>query len=140
MFTLYRPVPVCLFTPVRFTLPGAPGDSSGVCLVIIPFSSTSMAGREAGSPGELIAGHTDQVKSQWAAGEAAAVLSFQSTVSSEENRAAPRLSAQLSHVFSTPQRDKKDRACQKQGTMFTSSMSFQTSKKSYGTKVKTGGA
>ena len=39
-----------------------------------------MAGREAGSPGELIAGHTDQVKSQWAASEVAAVISFQSTI------------------------------------------------------------
>ena len=40
--------------------------------MIIPFSSTSMAGREAGSPGELIAGHTDQAKGQWATGEVAA--------------------------------------------------------------------
>ena len=109
-------------------------------LVIIPISQQFRLSREAGSPGELVPGHRDRAKSQWAAGEAAAVLSFQSTVSSEENRAAPRLSAQLSHVFSTPQRDKKDRAWQKQGTMFTSSMSFQTGKKSYGTKVKTGGA
>ena len=29
VFTLYRHVPVCLFTPERFTLPGAPGDLSG---------------------------------------------------------------------------------------------------------------
>ena len=55
--------------------------------------------------------------------------SFQSILSSEENRAAPRLSAQLSCVFSAPQRDKKDRARQNQGTVFNSSMSFQTSKK-----------
>ena len=85
--------------------------------------------REAGSPGELIPGHRDRAKSQWAAGEVAAVLSFQSTLSSKENRAAPRLSAQLSCVFSTPQWDKKDRACQNQGSVFTSSMSFQSSKK-----------
>ena len=45
-----------------------------------------------------------------------------------------------SPVFSTPPWDKKDRACQNQGSVFTSSMSFQTSKKSYDTKVKTGGA
>ena len=37
-------MPVCLFTPMRFTLPGAPGDSSGGYFVIIPFSSTSVAG------------------------------------------------------------------------------------------------
>ena len=68
------------------------------------------------------------------------MLSFHSTLSSKENRAAPRLSAQLYYVFSAPQQDKKDRACEKQGTVFNSSMSFQTSKKSYDTKVKTGGA
>ena len=34
VFTLYRPGPVCLFTPTRFTLPGAPGDSSVVYLGI----------------------------------------------------------------------------------------------------------
>ena len=45
-----------------------------------------------------------------------------------------------SAVFSAPQRDKKDRACQNQGTVFTSSMSFQMRENSYGTKVKTGGA
>ena len=72
------------------------------------------------------------------------MLSFQLALSFEENKAAPRLSAQLSCVFSAPQRDKKDRARQNQGTVFNSSMSFQTSKKkkkeSHRTKVKTGGA
>ena len=95
--------------------------------------------REAGASGELIPGHRNQAKSQWAAGEVAAVLSFQSTLSSEENRAAPRLSVQLFCVFSATQQDKKDRACQNQGSVFTSSMSFQTSKKSHRTRVKTGG-
>ena len=65
---------------------------------------------------------------------------FQSTLSSEDNRVALRLSAQLSRVFSAPQRGKKDRACQNQGSVFASSMSFQSSKKSHRTKVKTGGA
>ena len=37
-------------------------------------------GREAGSPGELIAGHMDQAKSQWAAGDVAAGISFQLTI------------------------------------------------------------
>ena len=54
--------------------------------------------REAGSPGELVPGNRDRAKSQWAAGEAAAVLSFPSTLSSEESRDAPRLPAQLSVV------------------------------------------
>ena len=39
-----------------------------------------------------------------------------------------RVSQPSSPVFSAPQRDKKDRACQNQGSVFTSSMSFQTSK------------
>ena len=29
VFTLYRPVPVLVFIPARFIIPGAPGDSSG---------------------------------------------------------------------------------------------------------------
>ena len=84
VFALYRPGPVCLFTPVRFTLPGAPGGSSGGYLGIIPFTSTSMVGREAGSPGELIAGHTDQAKSQRAKCDVAAVISFQSTIPTQQ--------------------------------------------------------
>ena len=58
----------------------------GVYLVIIPISQHEHGGREAGSPGELTAGHTDQAKSQWAAGDVAAGISFQST-------APPRLPA-----------------------------------------------
>ena len=52
----------------------------------------------------------------------------------------PLVSQLSSPVFSAPQRDKKDRACQNQGSVFTSSMSFQTSKRSHRTKVKTEGA
>ena len=78
IFTLYRPVPVCLFTPARFTFPGAPGASSDVYLVITPIHQDEHGG-EVGLPGELIAGPTDQAKSQWAAGEVAAVL-FQSAI------------------------------------------------------------
>ena len=37
----------------------------------------------------------------WIVGEVAAVISFQSTLSSKENRAAPRLSAQLFCFLST---------------------------------------
>ena len=57
------------------------------------------------------------------------MLSFQSTLSLEENRTAPRLSVQLSGCFSTYQRVKKDRACKNQGSVFTSSVSFQTREK-----------
>ena len=52
----------------------------GVYLVIIPISQHEHGGREAGSPGELIAGHMDQAKSQWAAGDVAAGISFQLTI------------------------------------------------------------
>ena len=48
-----------------------------------------MAGREAGPPGELIAGHVDQAKSQWAAGEVAAVVSFWSTVPTQQRADLP---------------------------------------------------
>ena len=52
----------------------------------------------------------------------------------------PRVFQPSSSIFSTSQQDKKDRACQNQGSVFNSSMSFQTSKKSHRTAVKTGGA
>ena len=51
-----------------------------------------MARREAGSPGELIAGHMDQAKGRWAAGEVAAVLPGDRPYSAE-TRPAPRLPA-----------------------------------------------
>ena len=63
-----------------------------------------MAGREAGSPGELIAGHTDQAKRQWAGGEVAAVISFWSTVPAPQRADLPLISQpRIWHVFSTPQ-------------------------------------
>ena len=61
-----------------------------------------MEGREAGSPGEFIAGHMDQAKSQWAAGEVAVLLpGYLLPVDllpgdhpySAESRLAPRLPA-----------------------------------------------
>ena len=51
-----------------------------------------MARREAGSPGELIAGHMDQAKGQWAAGEVAAVISFQSTFPTQQRPDLPLVS------------------------------------------------
>ena len=70
-------------------------------LVIIPIYQHEHDNKRAGLPGQLIAGHMDQAKSQWAAGEVAAVISFQLTLYSEENRAAPRFSAQISYFLST---------------------------------------
>ena len=46
-------------------------------------------GKYAGSPGELIAGHMDQTNGQWAAGEVAAVISFQSTVPPQQRPDLP---------------------------------------------------
>jgi len=68
----------------------------------------SVAGRKAGSPGELIAGHTDQAKSQRAAGEVAAVISFQLPVPPQQRPDLPLISQPcVWRVFSTPQWNKK---------------------------------
>jgi len=56
----------------------------------------------------LIAGHTDQAKSQRAAGEVAAVISFQSTFHPEQRADLPLVSQPCTwRVFSTPQWNKK---------------------------------
>ena len=78
-----------------------------------------MAGREAGSPGELIAGHTDQVKSQWAASEVAAVISFQSTIPPQQRPDLALVSQPCAwcvfcqHFSGT----RKDQACKNQGSV-----------------------
>ena len=79
-----------------------------------------MAGREAGSPGELIAGHTDQAKSQWAAGEAAAVVAFQSTVPPQQGPDLPLVSQPCVWCVFCQRLSgtRKDRACQNQGSVF----------------------
>ena len=119
VFTLYRPVPVCLFTPARFTLPGPPGASSGVYLVITPIHQDEHGG-EVGLPDELIAGYTDQAKSQWAAGEVAAVISFQLAVPSQQRPDLPLVSQACTSCLSSQHLSgtRKDRACQKQGSVF----------------------
>ena len=87
---------------------------------LFQFTSTSIVGREAGSPGELIAGHMDQTKGQWAAGEVAAVVSFWLTIPPQE-RLDPALVSQpcvwcvFSQHLSGP---RKDWACQNQGSVF----------------------
>ena len=73
----YRPVPIpCL------PLQGSP--SLGLLetlqvsyLVIIPIHQHEHGKKGAGLLSQLIAGHMNQAKSQWAAGEVAAVISFQ---------------------------------------------------------------
>ena len=64
-----------------------------------------MVGREAGSPAELITGHMDQVKSQWATSEVATVISFQLTAPPQQ-RPDLRLVSQVC-VLSTLQWNKK---------------------------------
>ena len=73
-------------------------SASGGYLVIIPIHQES-GKKGAGLSGQLIAGHVDQAKSQWAAGEVAAVLSFQSTLPPQQR---PDLAfvSQPSGVFS----------------------------------------
>ena len=90
VFTLHRPVPVCLFTPARFPLPGAPGDSSGE----LPgnYSSMSMGRRGAGI-WWIDCRACGSGKKSVESGEVAAVTSFRSTVYSAETRPAPRLPA-----------------------------------------------
>ena len=67
-----------------------------------------MARREAGLLGQLIAGHMDQAKGQWAAGEVAAVISFQSIIPLQQRADLPLVFQPcIWCVFSTPQWDKK---------------------------------
>ena len=79
-----------------------------------------MVGREAGSPGELIAGHMDQTKGQWAAGEVAAVVSFWLTIPPQERPDLALVSQPCvwcvfcQHLSGT----RKDRACQNQDSVF----------------------
>ena len=79
-----------------------------------------MARREAGPPGELIAGHVDQAKSQWAAGEVAAVVSFWSTVPTQQRADLPLVFQPcVWRVFSTTSvKTRKNQACQNQGSVF----------------------
>ena len=73
-------------------------------LVITPFTSMRVVGQGAGLLGELIAGHVDQAKGQRAAGEVAAVVSFWSTVPTQQRADLPLVSQScIWLVFSTPQ-------------------------------------
>ena len=74
---LHRPVPI-----PSLPLQGSPSvgllETPQVSyLVIFPIHQHKHGKRRTGLSGQLIAGHMNQAKSQWAAGEGAAVLSFQ---------------------------------------------------------------
>ena len=61
----------------------------------------------------------DQAKSQWAAGEVAAVISFQLTSLLSRDQTSPSSPSPASGVFSQHlSRTRKDRACQNQGSVF----------------------
>ena len=78
-----------------------------------------MSRREAGLPGELIAGHMDQAKSQWAAGEVAAVISFWSIVPTSREQTCPSSPSPASGMFSQYlSGTRKNQACQNQGSVF----------------------
>ena len=104
VFTLHRLVPVCFFTPARFTLPGAPGDSSGG----LPgnYSSMSMGRRGAGI-WWIDCRARGSGKKPVGSGEVAAVTSFRSTVLLSRDQTCPSSSSPASGVFSAPQQDKK---------------------------------
>ena len=73
-----------LFPYIRFTFPGAHGDSSGGLLGNLSnLPAPSFEYIETGIPGELFPGYRDQAYSQRAAGVFVAVISFLSTLSSE---------------------------------------------------------
>ena len=91
-------------------------------LVIIPIHQES-GKKAAGLSGQLIAGHMDQAKSQWAAGEVAAVLSFQQSVHAQQRLDLPLVSSPESGVFLQHlSRTTKDRDCQHQGSVFNITM------------------
>ena len=116
VFTLHRPVPVCLFTTARFTLPGAPGDSSGG----LPgnYSSMSMGRRGAGI-WWIDCRARGSGKKPVGSGEVAAVTSFRSTVLLSRDQTCPSSSSPASGVLSQLlSGTRKDRACQNQGSAF----------------------
>ena len=96
---LYRPVSIP-FTPVRFPMPGAPGDSSGELPGHFPIYQQEPGKKGAGLSGQLIAGHMGQAKSQWAAGEGVAMLSFQQTVHAQQRPDPTLVSSPASSVIS----------------------------------------
>ena len=129
-----------VFLPARFTFPGAPWDSSGG--LTSNYSNVPAHLGLIGRQVHLVNWFQGTGIGQKVNGQQARLLLWppSSRLSPRKGTELPLVFQPSSPVFSAPQRDKKDRACQNQGSVFTSSMSFQTSKKSHRTKVKTGGA
>ena len=86
---LYRSVPI-----PSLPLQGSPSlgllETPQVSyLVIIPIYQHENGKKGAGLPGQLIAGHMDQAKSQWPADEVAAGISFQSIIHTQQRPDLP---------------------------------------------------
>ena len=124
---LHRPVPI-----PSLPLQGSPSvgllETPQVSyLVIFPIHQHKHGKRRTGLSGQLIAGHMNQAKSQWAAGEGAAVLSFQQSVHAQQRPDLPLVSSPAPGVFSRHlSRTTKDRDCQHQGSVFNVTLTAVT--------------
>ena len=115
-------------SPARFTFPGAPGDTSGG-----PPCNHSNFPAHSGWVGRQVhlvnwfqgTGIRHKVNGQQVR---LLLWSPSSRLSPPKRTELPLVFQPSFPVFSAPQRDKKDRACQNQGSVFNSSMSFQSSK------------
>ena len=114
--TLHDPMDCCLQAPPSMGFSRQeywsgvplPSPSQVSYLVIIPIHQHEHGKRGAGLSGQLIAGHMDQAKSQWAAGEVAALLSFQQSVLTQQRPDLPLVfQPSVWCVFTAPQQDNK---------------------------------
>ena len=97
---LYRPVPIPSLPLQDFPSLGLLETPQVSYLVIIPVHQHEHDKKRAGLPGQLVAGHMDQVKSQWAAGEVL-LLSPSSRLSIlSRHQTCPSSSSPASGVFS----------------------------------------
>ena len=125
-------VGLLVFSSARFTFPGAPRDFSGGITSNysnIPAHS-GWVGRQVHLVNWFQGTGIDRQKVNGQQVRCSAVISS-SRLSPWKRTELPLVFQPSSPVFSTPQRDKKDRACQNQGSVFNSSMSFQTRKKNH---------
>ena len=124
---LYRPVPIPSLPLQDFPSLGLLETPQVSYLVIIPVHQHEHDKKRAGLPGQLVAGHMDQVKSQWAAGEVL-LLSPSSRLSIlSRDRTCPLSSSPASGVFSQNLCGiTKDQDCQHQGSVFNVTLTAVT--------------
>ena len=115
-------MPVCLSTPARFTLPGAPGDTSGRCvyLVINPIFQHEHGGKEGRFTWWVdCRAHGSGKKPKGSRWGCCCDLIPVDRRCSAETRPAPHSPSPVSGVFSQHlSGTRKDRACQNQGSVF----------------------